>query len=241
MPDHLRALGLLAQVTRGLLRHGEHRTVQNLGDRSAYIGLSDVGRAVTCLRAAVASKLGPSHDPSGDDIGRWLKTGAEQPITHALGRQLILQRGHWLESGVESALRANGANLIPQLEISIVENGVPIRAHLDFVLVGGGSRPAIRVLELKSTEHLPRTLYPGYEAQLYGQIGLLASHWSQPVFSVKDDHGQLILDRRSFPQICHHLFGIVLPEQARGVDMEGWVLCLSMSQARGRIVPIPPC
>ena len=232
MPDHLRALGLLAQVTRGLLRHGEHRTIQNLGDRSAYIGLSDVGRAVTCLRAAVASKLGQSHDPSGDDIGRWLKTGDEQPIALALGRQLILQRGHWLESGVESALRANGANLIPQLEISIVENGVPIRAHLDFVLVGGGSHPTIRVLELKSTEHLPRTLYPGYEAQLYGQIGLLASHWSQPVFSVKDDHGHLILDQQTFPKICHHLFGTVLPEQAKSVDMEGWVLCLSMSQAR---------
>lgn len=50
----------------------------------------EVGRAVTCLRAAVASKLGQSHAPSGDDIGRWLKTGAEQHITHALGRQLIL-------------------------------------------------------------------------------------------------------------------------------------------------------
>jgi len=227
-----RALGLLAQVTRGLLRHGETRTAQTLGDRSTYIGLSDVGRAITCQRAAVASKLATGQAAGADDVTRWLRQGGERQIADALGRQLILQRGHWLESGVESALRANGINLIPQLEISIVENGVPIRAHLDFVLVGGGSRPVIRVLELKSTEHLPKTLYPGYEAQLYGQIGLLASHWNQPVFSLKDDHGYPILDRKTFPQLCHHRFGIVLPDQADSVDLEGWVLCLSMSEAK---------
>ena len=133
---------------------------------------------------------------------------------------------------MESALRANGVNLIPQLEITTVENGVPIRAHLDFVLVGGGNRPAIRVLELKSTEHLPKTLYPGYEAQLYGQIGLLVSYWNRPAFSLKDEHGQLILDQRTFPQLSHHLFGTNLPDKADRVNIEGWVLCLSMSEAR---------
>ena len=232
MPSHPRALGLLAQVTRGLLRHGQTRTIQTLGDRSSYIGLSDVGRAITCLRAAVASKLGRGISPGGDDITRWLRQGAERQIADALGRQLILQRGHWLEGGVESALRANGVNLIPQLEISTIENGVPIRAHLDFVLAGGGNRSAIRVLELKSTEHLPKTLYPGYEAQLYGQIGLLAAHWNQPAFSLKDEHGCLVLDQQTFPQLCHHLFGIALPDKVDAVDMEGWVLCLSMSEAR---------
>ena len=133
---------------------------------------------------------------------------------------------------MESALQTNGVNLISQLEITTVENGIPIRAHLDFVLVGGGNRPAIRVLELKSTEHLPQTLYPGYEAQLYGQIGLLASHWNRPAFSLKDNRGQLILYQKTFPQICHHLFGIALPDSGENVDIEGWVLCLSMSAAR---------
>lgn len=227
-----RALGLLAQVTCGLLRYGELRTAQTLGDRSTYVGLSDVGRAITCMRVAVAAKLAAGQAAGADHITLWLRQGAERQIADALGRQLILQRGHWLEGGVESALRANGVNLIPQLEISTVENGVPIRAHLDFILVGGGSRPAIRVLELKSTEHLPKTLYPGYEAQLYGQIGLLASHWNQPVFSLKDDPGHLIQDRQTFPQLCHHRFGIDLPERAESVDLEGWVLCLSMSEAK---------
>ncbi|CAA7617422.1 hypothetical protein [Magnetospirillum sp. SS-4] len=232
MNAHPRALGLLAQVTRGLLRHGEQRTVQHLGDRSTYVGLSDVGRAITCLRAAVASKLGRRISPDGDDITRWLRQGAERQIADALGRQLILQRGHWLEGGVESALRANGVNLISQLEIGTIENGVPIRAHLDFVLVGGGNRPAIRVLELKSTEHHPQTLYSGYETQLYGQIGLLAAHWNRPAFSLKNQHGISILDQMTFPQICHHLFGIALPDKVEIVDIEGWVLCLSMSEAR---------
>jgi len=232
MPDHPRSLALLAQVTRGLLRHGQDRTAQHLGDRTAYVGLSDVGRAITCLRAAVASKLGRNHAPTGDDIGRWMQDGAETQIADALGRQLILQRGHWLEGGVEAALRANGVNLIPQLEIGLVDAGVPIQAHLDFVMVWAGSHPAVRVLELKSTEHLPQTLYPAYEAQLYGQIGLLKALWDRPAFSLKDEDGTPVLEHKTFPQVCHHLFGIAMPETVTTVDIEGWVLCLSMSAAR---------
>ena len=222
---------MLAQIARGLLRHGQQQTASHLGDRSTYIGLSDVGRAITCLRAAVASKLGKTGT-TGDDITRWLHQGENQAITAALGRQLILQRGHWLEAGVESALRANGMKLIPQLEISVTDGDVPLRAHLDFVLLGGGARPALRVLELKSTEHLPSTLYPAYEVQLYGQIGLLKSQWDQPAFSLKNEDGTTLLEHRTFPQICHHLFGINLPPSAAEVEIEGWVLCLSMSEAR---------
>ncbi len=232
MAHHPRALALLAQIARGLLRHGNEYTTIHLGDRSAYVGLSDVGRAVTCPRAAVASKLGRGDVVTGSDVARWLQEGTQQPIVDALGRQLVLQRGHWLEAGVETALRANGVNLIPQLEISIVDSGVPIRGHLDFVLAWGGNRPAVRVLELKSTEHLPQTLYPAYEAQLYGQIGLLKTYWDQPVFSLKDQQGTLLLDCKTFPQVCHHLFGIAVPKSPTVVEIEGWVLCLSMSEAR---------
>jgi hypothetical protein len=206
-----RALGLLAHLARGLVRHGELKTKADLGDRSAYVGLSDVGRAVTCLRAAVAGKM---KSPLPD-----------RPILDVLRRQLVLQRGHWLEAGLESAFRANGANLVSQLEI-IAPGPLPLRAHVDFTFVGAADRPVIRILELKSTEHLPRTLYPGYEAQIHGQIGLLAQLWNQPAFTVPG------LRDQTFPQLCRHLFGIDLPSRAAEVDLEGWVLCLSMSDAR---------
>jgi len=224
MTDHPRAIGLLAHVARGLLCHDQTRTAQTLGDRSTYVGLSDVGRAVTCLRAAVAAKLdgNPVHP---DQINHWLQNGAALPILDLLRRQMVLQRGHWLEAGLEAAFRANGAQVISQLEI-VVPGPVPLRAHVDFTFVRNEARPAIRVLELKSTEHLPQTLYPGHEAQLYGQIGLLARFWNQPVFGAVGQSGQ------TFPQLSKNLFGITLPDHPKGVDIEGWVLCLAMSDAK---------
>jgi hypothetical protein len=224
MNDHPRAIGLLAHVARGLLRHDQTRTAQTLGDRSTYVGLSDVGRAVTCLRAAVASKLNgnPVHP---DQINHWLQNGAGPSIMDVLRRQMVLQRGHWLEAGLEAAFRANGALMISQLEI-IIPGPVPFRAHVDFTFVRNEPRPAIRVLELKSTEHLPQTLYPGYEAQLYGQIGLLARFWNQPVFGTAGKSGQ------TFPQLSKNLFGITLPDHTKNVDIEGWVLCLTVASIK---------
>lgn len=40
----------MAQVARGLLKHGEYRTAAELGDRSKYVGLSDIGKGAECLR-----------------------------------------------------------------------------------------------------------------------------------------------------------------------------------------------
>jgi hypothetical protein len=41
-----------------------------------------------------------------------------------------LRRSHWLENGLEEALKAAGCNFISQLETSIVHQGVPIKTHL---------------------------------------------------------------------------------------------------------------
>jgi len=225
MTEQDRSLGLLTQLARGLLVSGRRNTEHNLGDRRAYVGLSDVGRALTCLRAAVANKLGLSTKVHESDLVRWFQSGEAEPIISVLQRQLILQRGHWLEAGLEEALRANGSDLITQLEIIDADADVPLKAHLDFTLVKGGSRPAVRILELKSTGHLPQSLHPGYEAQLYGQIGLLADLWRQPVFRIGKAKPQ------SFPNLCRRLFDIHLPDDPGLVDIEGWVLCLSMSEA----------
>lgn len=204
MSDTPRAAALLAQVARGLVRHGREETARTLGDRRTYIGLSDVGRAITCMRAAVLNKIG----------GKPAET---------LQRQLVLQRGHWLEAGLVPAFRANGAKLMSQLEISMTHGDVPIRAHLDLTLVAEG---VVRVLELKSTARLPDVLSPGYEVQLYGQIGLLHAYWNQPVFGAEG------LSQHTFPQLVQALLGIVLPDTPERVDLEGWVLCVSMTDAK---------
>ena len=153
---------------------------------------------------------------------------APDDVARVLGRQIILQRGHWQEYGIEKALAATGVKLVPQLEIGIEHNGVSIKAHLDFTLVWGGQRPAVRILELKSNERIPESLYASYEAQLYGQVGLLKSCWAEPCFSVPQTEVQLA----TFPQAVQAAFGVALPEVPDTVDIEAWVLSISLSEVR---------
>ena len=93
-----------------------------------------------------------------------------------------------------------------QLEIDAGFDGVPVLAHLDFVLVGKG---AVRVLELKSMANLPEHLYTAYLTQVYGQLGFLAKYWDQPRFSIRDGTGQILHSKLSFPELCQtEVFGI---------------------------------
>lgn len=223
-PDTTKAQGLMRLLTQGLLAHAEEKTASELGNRSQYIGMSDIGKGVECMRAAVASKLGISAIPATTDVGEL----AHEDLVRVLGRQIILQRGHWQEYGIEKALTATGVKLVPQLEISIEHNGVTIKAHLDFTLVWGGKRPAVRILELKSNGRIPESLYASYEAQLYGQVGLLKSCWAQPCFSVP----QTDLRQVTFPQAIKKMFGVDLPESSDNVDVEAWVLSISMSEVK---------
>ena len=64
-------------------------------------------------------------------------------------------------------------HVLPQLEINWQHQGVPIKAHLDFVLVWGAPVNAIRILEVKSTDKLPASPHDSHLLQLHGQIGLL--------------------------------------------------------------------
>lgn len=222
--ENRKAGGLLRLLTEGLLAHAEQKTASELGDRSQYIGMSDIGKGMECMRAAVASKLGVSAIPAVSAVGGL----APDDLVRVLGRQITLQRGHWQEHGIEKALAATGVKLVPQLEISVEQNGVPIKAHLDFTLVWGGQRPAVRILELKSNERIPESLYASYEAQLYGQVGLLKSCWAEPCFSVP----QTELQKVTFPQAIESLFGVYLPESSDTVDIEAWVLSISMSEVK---------
>lgn len=130
---------------------------------------------------------------------------------------------------MEKAFEANGAKFFTQLEIDAGFDGVPVLAHLDFVLVGKG---AVRVLELKSMANLPDHLYTAYLTQVYGQLGFLAKYWDQPRFSIRDGTGQIIHSKLSFPALCKKVFSVDMPESIQDVDLEGWVLALAMSDAK---------
>ena len=206
----------MVQVAKGLLKHGECKTADELGDRSRYVGLSDIGKGAECLRAAVAGKVYGCQHPYADKVMDWYRVGEFEKIMEVLRKQLTLQRGHWFEAGVEKSFEANNAKFFTQLEIDAGFDGVPVLAHLDFVLVGNG---AVRILELKSTENIPDNLYTSYETQIYGQLGFLAKYWNEKRFSIRDGTGKM-----TFPELVKQKFGIDMPESVQDVDLEGWVV-----------------
>ncbi|MCL2123663.1 MAG: hypothetical protein FWH34_06185 [Desulfovibrionaceae bacterium] len=208
-----KAACLLLLIYNGLRTHAKQASARTLGDRSQYIGLSDIGRALECPRAALASKLFPCPQFN-------------------LQKQLTLQRGHWLEHGIGQALAVHGLHMLPQLELGFVHNGVPIKAHLDFALAWEKPRPAVRILEIKSTGQLPEVLFTSYETQLYGQAGFLAQLWNEPAFSLRDGNGTLLHANLTMPQLCKAHFGLAMPKKSGSVDIEAWVLCISMSDAK---------
>ena len=52
-----RGKALLELFRQGLANYGQRQTQAMLGDRTAYIGMSDIARYTECPRAAVAGKL----------------------------------------------------------------------------------------------------------------------------------------------------------------------------------------
>jgi CRISPR-associated exonuclease Cas4 len=99
---------ILSTLEHGLRATSISQTEQTLGDRSGYLGMSDLAMAITCQRKVVANKI-------------------KSVSTHySLNDLLTLERGHWLEHGIETALRATGLGLIPQLEISVRHHNVPL-------------------------------------------------------------------------------------------------------------------
>ncbi len=231
MTAHPNGQGLLALLAHGLVQHSHARTTQTLGDRRSYVGMSDIGKGITCLRSAVASKLQGGIQDHNIVLTQNLKANLPE-LERILGRELVLQRGHWLEAGVEAAFTAARVPLIAQVEIASTAGPVPLRAHPDFIVLRPGRKPAVRIVELKSTGKIPSTLYPAYEAQLYGQLGLLKKHWTDPAFSLRNADGSYRVTGVSFPALVRSILGIDLPNDTDGIDLDGFVLCLSMAEAR---------
>lgn len=204
--------GLRTLIRQGLQAISQQSTTAHLGDRSTYVGMSDIGQHWECPRAAIARKV--------------------MPTPNSLECLLTLQRGHWFESGVGQALASLGLHVLPQLEINWQHQGVPIKAHLDFVLVWGAPVNAIRILEVKSTDKLPASPHDSHLLQLHGQIGLLTKVWNKPVFSLRAEDGTLLHDKMAFPQLCRAQLGLHLPATTADVSVEAWLLCLSMKEVK---------
>lgn len=209
------AEGLLGILCCGLERSAEQRTAIQLGDRSQYVGLSDIAQMLDCPRAALAAKLFTPEYRSTDE---------------ALKHKITFHRGHWFERGVHQALVGYGLSPLSQLEIEIRYGDVPIKAHIDFTLVIDQPHSTVRILEVKSTARLPTTLSESYAMQIGGQTALLKAYWNHPVFNLVQDTGE-VLYHRTFPEICSECFGVSLPD-ASACDIQGWVLCLSMCDAK---------
>jgi hypothetical protein len=228
MLDNIKQLNLLKFLTFGMLTHSRQDTQEQLGDRSQYVGMSDIGKAMECLRSAVADKAGISGKIQPNEIPALTPGNLKQVLI----KQITLQRGHWQEYGIQKAIDSTRAHCIPQLEISTDYHGVPVKAHLDFTIVRNNPHPTVRILELKSNEHIPDHLYVSYEAQIYGQTGLLYLCWNQPCFSVPPDYHQKGIAGATFPEVVKHIFDIQLPENPDDVDIEAWVLSISMSDIK---------
>ena len=209
------AEGLLKILRCGLERSAEQRTAIQLGDRSQYVGMSDIAKMLDCPRAALAGKL---YIP-------------EYRSTEALKLKITFHRGHCFERGVHQALVGYGLSPLSQLEIEIRYGDVPVKAHLDFTLVTDQPQPTVRILEVKSTAKLPTTLSESYLMQIGAQTALLKAYWNHPVFSIIQETGE-VLYHRTLPEICKELLDISLPDDASACDIQGWVLCLSMCDAK---------
>lgn len=122
-------------------------TASSLGDRSAYIGASDIS---SCLRKAYLSKT--NH------------------VEHSIAQHIVFQRGHIAEELVKKMLQ--GVPLLrEQVEVQAkASNGFPIKAHIDFVVE---SKNDSVVIEAKSTSIEVDEPYESWITQVQLQMGLL--------------------------------------------------------------------
>jgi CRISPR-associated exonuclease Cas4 len=137
----------------------KQHTAETLGDRSSYLGASDIG---TCPRKVILERL--------------------HPVNHDLTTLLRFQRGHMAEDIVANAMTAAGyTNFERQVEV-IASGTTPIKVHIDFVF--SSNQPKTKaVLEVKSVGSIPDIPYSSWETQLYMQMGALKEQY--PDYHIK--------------------------------------------------------
>ncbi len=149
-----------------LRKLANQHTIETLGDRSDYLGASEIGY---CPRKVILKKIHPSE--------------------HDLATLLRFQRGHMAEDIIAKAFTAAGySNFEQQVEVCL-PGDVPLKAHIDLVFTSKIHKIK-SILEIKSTSRIPDGPYGSWESQLYIQMGALAEQ--HPNYSIKG--GVLTLD-----------------------------------------------
>lgn len=127
------------------------RTAEDLGDRSTYVGASDIAG---CPRKAVQARLNP------------------KPFT--IQELLRFERGHAAE-GMFAEIFAS-ANTAVARKVEIIHPEEPgLKSHPDFVFYSK-RRKYLHVVEFKSTDGIPDKPYSSWVDQLHFQMGCIEAH-----------------------------------------------------------------
>ncbi len=134
------------------------RTVSELGDRSSYVGASDVAGA--CIRKAVLSKL--------------------NPVEHDLSTLIKFERGHLTETILTGCFdEFKKYKYVSQKEVCHPQNS-KLKCHIDFMF-HNKSLSKIGVAECKSVSGIPDEAYDSWVSQVQFQMGLLKLNYPNSV------------------------------------------------------------
>jgi hypothetical protein len=198
--------GMVESFLLGAISHyNTLRTASSLGDRSAYLGASDIAGAFGCERRVLLNKFGSA------------------PVERHPESALVLERGHWIEEGLGAAVNARVRHTLFGLSITTTTPaGTPIVVHPDLVCV---CKSKVLVFEVKSVSSLPEKARVEHLSQLQMQIGLLDRLWSRDAFTTNG-----IRDAVSFPSLVRSRFMIDLPE--RKLPVIGYVVYVTNNELR---------
>lgn len=124
-----------------------------LGDRTQYIGSSDVG---SCARKVYLQRKQPSENKP--DVTTMLR----------------FSRGHVAETLLENIFDAAGVSHLYDTQVEVKHPVYPLKAHIDFLFYADfDGTPELHVIEVKSVSGIPDEPYPQWVDQLHYQLGLL--------------------------------------------------------------------
>jgi len=132
-----------------------NKKTAELGDRTQYIGSSDVAG---CARKVYLQR--------------------KNPITPSVNVLLRYSRGFAAETLIENIFTAGGLSFDTQ--VLLKHPHYNLLAHIDFLLKSDiNGTPQYHVVECKSVSSIPSTCYPNHEDQLLFQLGMLKLNYPE--------------------------------------------------------------